>query len=82
MTPEEKQFVLDADVARRSTWPALAAQVEPARRRRPQVYAASLLAIDTDTDAERQLPRRARRGARLDAATVAQLHQMTGAPQA
>ena len=62
VTAEEKQFVLD-QMARRSTSPALASEVRsPAQA--AQVYAASILAIDADTDAREALPRRTRPGAR------------------
>lgn len=80
VTPEEKQFVLDEmsaplDVqalARGISHPAQAAQV----------YAASLLAIDADTDAERRYLKELAAALGLDDATLAQLHQMTGAPAA
>ena len=46
-----------------------------------QVYAASILAIDADTDHEKNYLRELATGAQASIrATVAQLHQMTGAP--
>jgi uncharacterized membrane protein YebE (DUF533 family) len=47
-----------------------------------QVYAASLLAIEVDTDAERTYLRRLAGALRLDAGTVQQLHAGLGAPAA
>jgi uncharacterized membrane protein YebE (DUF533 family) len=78
VTAEEKQFVLDQmaaplDVA------ALAAEARtPAQA--AEVYAASLLAINADTDAERAYLADLARALNLDDATVAELHRMTGAP--
>jgi uncharacterized membrane protein YebE (DUF533 family) len=78
VTAEEKQFVLDQmaapiDVA------ALAAEVRsPAQA--AEVYAASLLAIHADTEAERTYLAELARALGLDDATVAELHRMTGAP--
>ena len=45
-----------------------------------QLYAASLLAIEVDTDAERAYLRRLATALRLDAGTVQQLHAGLGAP--
>ena len=45
-----------------------------------QVYAASLLAIDSDSESERAYLRALAEALGLDAETVAQLHGMTGAP--
>ena len=78
VTADEKQFVLDqmaapVDVA------ALAAEVRsPAQA--AEVYAASLLAINADSNAERAYLSELARALRLDDATVAELHRMTGAP--
>ena len=78
VTADEKQFVLDqmaapVDVA------ALAAEVRsPAQA--AEVYAASLLAINVDSDAERGYLSDLARALGLDDATVAELHRMTGAP--
>lgn len=76
VTDEEKSFVMAelsapvdvAALAAAATSPALAAQV----------YAASLVAITPDTDAERDYLRSLARTLNLDAATVAQLHEATG----
>ena len=77
VTPEEKQFVLD-QMAAPLDIRALAAQVtSPAQA--AQVYAASLLAIVSDLDAERAYLRDLARALGLDSETVAQLHGMTGA---
>ena len=78
VTADEKQFVLDqmaapVDVA------ALAAEVRsPAQA--AEVYAASLLAINADSNAERAYLSDLARALGLDDATVAELHRMTGAP--
>ena len=79
VTPEERRFVLDelrrpsdpADLAREATSPAQAAEI----------YAASLLAIEVDSDAERDYLRRLAQSLDLDAAAVAYLHESTGAPK-
>lgn len=79
VTDEEKRFVLEqmaapVDVA------GLAAQVtSPAQA--AQVYAAALMAIVNDNEAERQFLRDLARALQLDDATVAELHDMTGAPR-
>lgn len=78
VTDEEKQFVLD-QIAAPLDIEALAAQAQsPAQA--AEIYAASILAIDTDTDAERAYLRDLADALRLDAGTVGQLHQMTGVP--
>ena len=77
VTDEEKKFVLDemsapidiAGLAAEARNPAQAAQI----------YAASILAIDADTDQEKQYLADLASALGLDAGTVAQLHQMTGA---
>lgn len=78
VTAEEKQFVLEQMAAPLDVG-ALAAQVS-GKAQAAQVYAASLLAIDSDTEAEKAYLRELARGLGLDDATVAQLHGMTGAP--
>ncbi len=76
VTPEERQFVLD-QMAAPLDIDALAARVtSPAQA--AQVYAASLLAITPDSDAERSYLVALAKALGLDDATVAQLHQMTG----
>lgn len=80
VTPEEKQFVLD-QMAAPLDISALAAQVT-SQAQGAQVYAASLLAIDSDSDAERAYLSALAKALNLDADTVAQLHSMTGAQAA
>lgn len=77
VTPDEKQFVLE-QMAAPLDLTALAAQVR-GEAQAAQVYAASLLAIDSDTDEERAYLRDLASALGLDDATVAQLHEMTGA---
>lgn len=78
VTPEEKQFVVD-EMARPLDIAALAADArDPAQA--AQVYAASILAIDVDTEQERAYLRELASALGLDDAAVAQLHQMTGVP--
>jgi uncharacterized membrane protein YebE (DUF533 family) len=77
VTSEEKQFVLD-QMAAPIDVDALAADVRsPAQA--AEVYAASLLAMHADTAAERSYLADLARALRLDDATVAELHRMTGA---
>lgn len=78
ISEEEKRFV-QAELQRPLDLGALIAEV-PDIRVGAQLYAASLLAIDIDTAAERDYLRALARGLGLDAGTVARLHQMTGAP--
>ncbi len=78
MNESERRFVLDeiqkpldvSDIAREVQTPAQAAEV----------YAASLLAIDIDSDREREYLRSLATALRLDSGVVAFLHQTTGAP--
>lgn len=80
VTAEERAFVM-TELAAPLDLAALVADVQgPAQA--AEVYAASLFAINVDTDAERQYLRDLAAALNLDAATVAQLHQMTGAPAA
>ncbi|MFO1141828.1 MAG: tellurite resistance TerB family protein [Amaricoccus sp.] len=80
VTDEEKKFVLEqmstpidiAGLAAEARNPAQAAQI----------YAASILAIDADTGQEKQYLSDLASALGLDAATIAQLHQMTGAKAA
>jgi uncharacterized membrane protein YebE (DUF533 family) len=80
VTAAERQFVLDeirkpldvADLAKDVHNPAQAAEV----------YAASLLAIDVDSEAERAYLRHLAAALRLDAGVVSFLHRTTGAPTA
>jgi uncharacterized membrane protein YebE (DUF533 family) len=80
VSESERRFVLDelhkpldvAEIARDVNTPAQAAEV----------YAASLLAIDIDTDGEREYLRSLAAALRLDPGVVTFLHQTTGAPKA
>jgi uncharacterized membrane protein YebE (DUF533 family) len=78
VTPEEKQFVLDEMQA------PLDVQALAAGARTPEqaaeVYAASLLAIDIDSDRERQYLTQLAQALRLDTATQQELHRLTGVP--
>ena len=78
--PEEKQFVLDQMSAPLDLQGLAAEAGSPAQA--AEIYAASILAIDADTEKERRYLADLAAALRLDAATVAQLHQMTGTPQA
>lgn len=78
VTAEEKQFVLE-EMARPLDIAALAAEArDPAQA--AQVYAASILAIDVDTEQERVYLHELAAALGLDDAAVAQLHKMTGVP--
>ncbi len=78
VTEAERQFVID-EMTRPLDLHGLVAEVRsPAVA--AEVYAASILAIDIDTEAERQYLRDLARGLGLDAGTVQRLHQLTGAP--
>jgi uncharacterized membrane protein YebE (DUF533 family) len=78
VTDEERQLVI-AELGRPVDIRALAAEV-PNEAVAAEVYAASLLAIDIDTEAERDYLRQLAQALGLDAETVAQLHEMTGSP--
>lgn len=78
VTAEERQFVLD-ELRRPLDLAALAADV-PNPVVAAEVYAASLLAIDVDTRAELAYLQELARLLGLDAATVARMHELTGAP--
>jgi uncharacterized membrane protein YebE (DUF533 family) len=78
VTAEEKQFVLD-QMAAPVDINALASEARSPTQA-AEVYAASLIAINADTDAERAYLADLARALRLSDATVAELHRMTGAP--
>ncbi len=78
VTPEEKAYVMSQLTAPVDIAALAAAAQGPAQA--AEVYAASLLAIDIDSDAERQYLRDLAAALRLDPAAVAQLHELTGAP--
>jgi uncharacterized membrane protein YebE (DUF533 family) len=74
----ERQFVID-EMTRPVDIDGLAAEAKsPAVA--AEIYAASILAIDIDTEAERHYLRQLAQRLRLDAGTVQRLHQLTGAP--
>jgi uncharacterized membrane protein YebE (DUF533 family) len=78
VTEEERQFVM-----RELDSPADAASIAAEARSPAQaaeVYAACLLVIDGDSAAERKYLRDLAAALKLDAATVAELHDITGAP--
>jgi uncharacterized membrane protein YebE (DUF533 family) len=78
LTEDEKQFVM-AELKTPVDVNGLAAQASsPAQA--AGVYAASLLIINGDNEAERKYLRDLAGALKLDAATVAELHDMTGAP--
>jgi uncharacterized membrane protein YebE (DUF533 family) len=78
VTAEEKQFVMDEMRAPLDV-NALAVEANsPAKA--AEVYAASLLAIDLDTEQEKRYLADLANALRLDRNTVARLHQMTGTP--
>ncbi len=78
VTDEEKAFVM-GELGKPVDVAALAAEARTPTQA-AEVYAASLIAIDLDSDAERAYLRDLAQALRLDAATVSQLHGMTGAP--
>lgn len=78
ITPEERQMVLD-ELRRPLDLNALVADV-PNPIVAAEVYGASLLAIDIDTEAEVAYLGQLARALRLDSTTVARLHELTGAP--
>jgi uncharacterized membrane protein YebE (DUF533 family) len=78
VTADEKQFVLEQMAAPLDIG-ALAAQVTGGRAQAAEVYAASLLAVDSDTEQEKAYLRELAKALGLDDGTVAQLHAMTGA---
>ena len=79
--PDEEQRCLMDLLAKPLDVDGLVAAI-PNREVGAQVYAAALMAITVDTQAERDFLARLARGAGLDADAVARLHEMVGAPQA
>jgi len=78
ITEDEKRFVMD-EMKAPIDIPGLAAQPRnPAQA--AGVYAASLLAIHVDTAEEKRYLADLAHALRLDSATIAELHRMTGAP--
>jgi uncharacterized membrane protein YebE (DUF533 family) len=80
VSPQEKAFI-EAELARPADPAALAADAATPEQA-AQVYAASILAIDIDSEAERAYLRALAQALALPAGAVRQLHQMTGAPMA
>jgi uncharacterized membrane protein YebE (DUF533 family) len=78
VSPTEKQFLL-AELRKPLDLPSLVEAV-PSTAVAAQVYSASLLAMDVDSEAEAAYLRQLAAELDLDAATVARLHQLTGAP--
>jgi uncharacterized membrane protein YebE (DUF533 family) len=78
VTPEEKQFVLD-QMAEPLDVAALAAEART-QEQAAEVYAASILAIDADSDQEKAYLRQLAQALDLPAEAVTHLHRMTGAP--
>jgi uncharacterized membrane protein YebE (DUF533 family) len=77
LSEEEKQFLMN-ELRAPLDLDALVADV-PDEMVAAEVYAASLLAIDLDTQEEVAYLRQLAQALRLDGATVARLHQITGA---
>jgi len=78
ITAEEQRFVME-QLAKPADVEGLIAAI-PNREVGAQVYAAALMAISVDTDAERMFLAKLARGARLGAEPVRNLHTMVGAP--
>ena len=78
VSADEKRFLIE-ELRKPLDLQALAAAV-PNPGVAAQVYAASLLAIDLDSPAERDYMRNLGVLLGLDAGTIARLHEMTGAP--
>jgi len=78
ITAEEQRFVME-QLSKPSDVEGLIADI-PNRQVGAQVYAAALMAISVDTDAERAFLARLAHGTRLGAEPVRSLHAMVGAP--
>lgn len=78
VSADEKAFLL-AELRKPLDLDGLVAAV-PGTAVAAQVYGASLLAIELDSEAEADYLRRLAAALGLDAATVARLHELTGAP--
>ncbi len=78
ITPAEKAFI-EAELETPADPQAIAAEAGTPELA-AQAYAASILAIDIDTEAERAYLRALAAALRLPEGAVRQLHQMTGAP--
>jgi len=80
VTEAERRFVLD-EIRKPLDLSDLAKDVHNSAQA-AEVYAASLLAIDIDSEAEREYLRNLASALRLDSGVVSFLHQSTGAPTA
>ncbi len=78
ITDEERQFIRD-ELNQPIYLNKLASSI-PSQMVAAQVYAASLFAIDIDTDEEKIYMRQLAQALNLDSDTVKRLHEMTGAP--
>ncbi len=78
ITEDEKQFVLE-EIRAPVDINALASEVQN-QAQAAEVYAGALLAINADSEAERAYLQHLAQALGLDAATVIELHGMTGAP--
>lgn len=78
VTDDERRQIAD-ELARPLDLQGLIAAV-PDEKVAAQVYGASLLAIDADTEGEKNYLRQLAQGLGLDAAVVRGLHEMSGAP--
>ncbi len=79
VTEAERQLV-EEELRRPADMAALVAAV-PNQVVAAEVYGASLLAINVDTEKEEDYLRELAKRLSLDAATIARLHQLTGAPE-
>ena len=79
VTEAERQLVKE-ELRRPADMAALVAAV-PNQVVAAEVYGASLLAIDVDTEKEEDYLRELAKRLSLDAATIARLHKLTGAPE-
>ncbi|ADJ29510.1 tellurite resistance TerB family protein [Nitrosococcus watsonii] len=80
ITDEERRLVME-ELGRPMDLQALVSMV-PNEAVAAQVYAASLFAIDIDTEAERAYLRQLAQALKLDGGTVSRLHELTGSPMA
>lgn len=78
VSDEERREIAD-ELARPLDLQGLVATV-PDEKTAAQVYGASLLSIDADTDAEKEYLRQLAKGLGLDTAVVQRLHELSNAP--
>ncbi len=79
-TTEAERRLVDEELRRPTNIASLVVEV-PNQVVAAEVYGASLLAIDIDTDEEKAYLRELAKQLQLDTATVARLHELTGAPK-